>query len=161
MTNPAVQHPMSRTTRRWTPRSSKRRCPPLRHAELCTSTLSPRCCTACSSLDWSLGDGEVRVLHVLAVLAQVRRLYDIANVLSSLRLLDKTQLPDSRKPAFRWRGCPAPGEVSAALAAGAGGARTPNDHLRALIDGAASEASHGADTGSPASVRPRSECARH
>jgi E2F/DP family winged-helix DNA-binding domain len=88
----------------------------------------------------------------------VRRLYDIANVLSSLRLLDKTQLPDSRKPAFRWRGCPAPGEVSAALAAGAGGARTPGDHLRALIDGAASEASHGADTGSPASVRPCSVC---
>jgi len=83
---------------------------------------------------------------------KVRRLYDIANVLSSLRLLDKTQLPDSRKPAFRWRGCPQPGELSAALAAGAGAARTPSDHMRALLDGAASEAG-GGDTGSPSSVR--------
>lgn len=82
----------------------------------------------------------------------MRRLYDIANVLSSLRLLDKTQLPDSRKPAFRWRGCPQPGELSAALAAGAGAARTPSDHMRALLDGAASEAD-GGDTGSPSSVR--------
>jgi hypothetical protein len=35
---------------------------------------------------------------------KVRRLYDIANILSSLRLLEKTQQPDSRKPAFRWLG---------------------------------------------------------
>ncbi|KAK9906697.1 hypothetical protein WJX75_006387 [Coccomyxa subellipsoidea] len=35
---------------------------------------------------------------------KVRRLYDIANILSSLHLLEKTQLPDSRKPAFRWLG---------------------------------------------------------
>ena len=33
---------------------------------------------------------------------KVRRLYDIANILASLRLLAKTQQPDSRKPAFRW-----------------------------------------------------------
>ncbi len=35
---------------------------------------------------------------------KVRRLYDIANILASLHLLMKTQLPDSRKPAFRWLG---------------------------------------------------------
>ncbi len=35
---------------------------------------------------------------------KVRRLYDIANILSSMHLLEKTQLPDSRKPAFRWLG---------------------------------------------------------
>lgn len=35
---------------------------------------------------------------------QVRRLYDIANVLSSLRLIEKTHVSDSRKPAFRWLG---------------------------------------------------------
>lgn len=35
---------------------------------------------------------------------KVRRLYDIANILQSLHLLEKTQLADSRKPAFRWLG---------------------------------------------------------
>ncbi|KAL6861326.1 hypothetical protein ACP4OV_017026 [Aristida adscensionis] len=35
---------------------------------------------------------------------KVRRLYDIANVLSSLNLIEKTQQTDSRKPAFRWLG---------------------------------------------------------
>ena len=35
---------------------------------------------------------------------KVRRLYDIANILSSLRLIEKTHLVDSRKPAFRWLG---------------------------------------------------------
>lgn len=33
---------------------------------------------------------------------KIRRLYDIANILSSLRLLSKIHLMDSRKPAFRW-----------------------------------------------------------
>ena len=32
---------------------------------------------------------------------KIRRLYDIANILSSLRLIEKLQL-ESRKPAFRW-----------------------------------------------------------
>ncbi|XP_035816032.1 E2F transcription factor-like E2FE isoform X1 [Zea mays] len=36
--------------------------------------------------------------------AKVRRLYDIANVLSSLNLIEKTQQADTRKPAFRWLG---------------------------------------------------------
>ncbi|KAK9090541.1 hypothetical protein Sjap_023718 [Stephania japonica] len=36
--------------------------------------------------------------------AKVRRLYDIANVLSSVNLIEKTQHKDSRKPAFRWLG---------------------------------------------------------
>uniref|UniRef100_A0A0D9VKU0 E2F/DP family winged-helix DNA-binding domain-containing protein n=1 Tax=Leersia perrieri TaxID=77586 RepID=A0A0D9VKU0_9ORYZ len=35
---------------------------------------------------------------------KVRRLYDIANVLSSLNFIDKIQQADSRKPAFRWLG---------------------------------------------------------
>lgn len=34
----------------------------------------------------------------------MRRLYDIANVLSSLHLIEKTHVSDSRKPAFRWLG---------------------------------------------------------
>ncbi|KAJ0104739.1 hypothetical protein Patl1_17958 [Pistacia atlantica] len=35
---------------------------------------------------------------------KVRRLYDIANVLSSMNLIEKTHTTDSRKPAFRWLG---------------------------------------------------------
>jgi hypothetical protein len=36
--------------------------------------------------------------------AQVRRLYDIANILASLNVIEKTHLADSRKPAFKWLG---------------------------------------------------------
>lgn len=35
---------------------------------------------------------------------KVRRLYDIANVLSSINLIEKTHMAESRKPAFRWLG---------------------------------------------------------
>ncbi|KAL1192823.1 E2F transcription factor-like E2FE [Cardamine amara subsp. amara] len=35
---------------------------------------------------------------------KVRRLYDIANVLSSMNLIEKTHTIDSRKPAFKWLG---------------------------------------------------------
>ncbi|TKY55157.1 E2F transcription factor E2FE [Spatholobus suberectus] len=35
---------------------------------------------------------------------KVRRLYDIANVLSSMNLIEKTHTTDTRKPAFRWLG---------------------------------------------------------
>ncbi|OMO85798.1 hypothetical protein COLO4_21435 [Corchorus olitorius] len=35
---------------------------------------------------------------------KVRRLYDIANVLSSMNLIEKTHTLDTRKPAFRWLG---------------------------------------------------------
>ena len=36
--------------------------------------------------------------------SKVRRLYDIANVFSSLKLIDKVHLIQSRRPAFRWLG---------------------------------------------------------
>ncbi|KAF6162735.1 hypothetical protein GIB67_029004 [Kingdonia uniflora] len=36
--------------------------------------------------------------------AKVRRLYDIANVLSSMNLIQKTHHTENRKPAFRWLG---------------------------------------------------------
>ncbi|KAI3452372.1 hypothetical protein Pfo_009037 [Paulownia fortunei] len=39
-----------------------------------------------------------------AMRTKVRRLYDIANVLSSMGLLEKTRDPESGKPAFRWIG---------------------------------------------------------
>lgn len=35
---------------------------------------------------------------------KVWRLYDIANVLTSLKLIKKTQLIETRKPAFKWIG---------------------------------------------------------
>src|SRR4051812_42804286 len=41
---------------------------------------------------------------VCIILAKVRRLYDIANVLTSLRLIEKIHLVQTRKPAFKWMG---------------------------------------------------------
>ena len=51
---------------------------------------------------------------------KVRRLYDIANILSSLRLIEKTHLVDSRKPAFRWLGVEKDLAAAAAAAAANG-----------------------------------------
>ncbi|KAJ0692585.1 putative transcription factor E2F-DP family [Helianthus annuus] len=39
-----------------------------------------------------------------AMRTKVRRLYDIANVFSSMNLLEKTRHPESGKPSFRWLG---------------------------------------------------------
>ncbi|KAH9620414.1 hypothetical protein KSS87_007956 [Heliosperma pusillum] len=47
-----------------------------------------------------LGDG----LNAQVMRTKVRRLYDIANVLSSMQLIEKTNQTESRKPAFRWLG---------------------------------------------------------
>jgi transcription factor E2F7/8 len=35
---------------------------------------------------------------------KIRRLYDIANVLQSIGLIQKTCLPQNNKPAFKWIG---------------------------------------------------------
>ncbi len=35
---------------------------------------------------------------------KIRRLYDIANVLQSIGLIEKTHMSNNRKPAFRWIG---------------------------------------------------------
>ncbi|KAL9279504.1 E2F transcription factor-like E2FD [Arabidopsis thaliana] len=35
---------------------------------------------------------------------KVRRLYDIANVFSSMKLIEKTHVPETKKPAYRWLG---------------------------------------------------------
>ena len=48
--------------------------------------------------------GRVKDKSASLFKSKVRRLYDIANVLSSLRLIDKIQLIQSRRPAFRWLG---------------------------------------------------------
>ncbi|OVA09117.1 Transcription factor E2F/dimerization partner (TDP) [Macleaya cordata] len=47
-----------------------------------------------------LGDGH----NSSQMRTKVRRLYDIANVLSSMNLIEKTHHVESRKPAFRWLG---------------------------------------------------------
>ncbi|KAK6920777.1 E2F/DP family, winged-helix DNA-binding domain [Dillenia turbinata] len=47
-----------------------------------------------------LGDGH----HASIMRTKVRRLYDIANVLSSMHLIEKVHHPETRKPAFRWLG---------------------------------------------------------
>ncbi|RVW23913.1 Protein transport protein SEC13-like B [Vitis vinifera] len=51
-----------------------------------------------------LGDGHNSTAMRNNSAAKVRRLYDIANVLSSMNLIEKTPHPESRKPAFRWLG---------------------------------------------------------
>ncbi|XP_072952821.1 E2F transcription factor-like E2FF isoform X2 [Typha angustifolia] len=51
-----------------------------------------------------LGDGHDSTNMRNYNAAKVRRLYDIANVLSSMNLIEKTQQLETRKPAFRWLG---------------------------------------------------------
>lgn len=47
-----------------------------------------------------LGDSH----NSTAMRTKIRRLYDIANVFSSMNLIEKIPHPESRKPAFRWLG---------------------------------------------------------
>ncbi|WCJ36022.1 E2F transcription factor-like E2FE [Euphorbia peplus] len=63
----------------------------------------------CSKVDFISLDEAAKLLlgdgHNLSVMrTKVRRLYDIANVLSSLKLIEKTHTAQARKPAFRWLG---------------------------------------------------------
>ena len=69
---------------------------------------------------------------------KVRRLYDIANILSSLRLIEKTHLVDSRKPAFRWLGVEK--ELAALQAAAAAGVKAEPGHPAAATAAAAAHA---------------------
>ena len=50
------------------------------------------------------GAGKAKDKAASLFKSKVRRLYDIANVLSSLKLIEKIQLIQSRRPAFRWLG---------------------------------------------------------
>lgn len=47
-----------------------------------------------------LGDSQ----NSTALTTKVRRLYDIANVLSTINLIEKTNNPENRKTAYRWLG---------------------------------------------------------
>ncbi|GMI95434.1 E2F-LIKE 3, DP-E2F-like 1 [Hibiscus trionum] len=63
----------------------------------------------CSNVELISLDEAARLLlgngHNTSVMrTKVRRLYDIANVLSSMNLIEKTHTLDTRKPAFRWLG---------------------------------------------------------
>ncbi|GMH01316.1 hypothetical protein Nepgr_003155 [Nepenthes gracilis] len=63
----------------------------------------------CSDVDMISLDDAAKVLlgnaHSSSIMrTKVRRLYDIANVLSSMRLIEKTHHPETRKPAFKWLG---------------------------------------------------------
>ncbi|CAA7031357.1 unnamed protein product [Microthlaspi erraticum] len=63
----------------------------------------------CSGADLITLDGATKALlnesqDPLNMRTKVRRLYDIANVFSSMNLIEKTHIPQSRKPAYRWLG---------------------------------------------------------
>ena len=73
---------------------------------------------------------------------KIRRLYDIANILCSLGLIEKTTVPDgSRKPAFRW-------VADGAAAAATSPAGRPGDP-----DASSQETVDGGGGGQPASRR--------
>ncbi|XP_024018493.1 E2F transcription factor-like E2FF [Morus notabilis] len=61
----------------------------------------------CSDVDSILLENAAKALpgdadDATALRTKVRRLYDIANVLSSMGLIEKIRHPDSGKPAYRW-----------------------------------------------------------
>ncbi|XP_019463494.1 PREDICTED: E2F transcription factor-like E2FE [Lupinus angustifolius] len=63
----------------------------------------------CSNMELISLDDAAKLLlgdaHNSSIMrTKVRRLYDIANVLSSMNLIEKTHTADTRKPAFRWLG---------------------------------------------------------
>ncbi|XP_019464340.1 PREDICTED: E2F transcription factor-like E2FE [Lupinus angustifolius] len=63
----------------------------------------------CSNMELISLDDAAKLLlgdaHSSSIMrTKVRRLYDIANVLSSMNLIEKTHTADTRKPAFRWLG---------------------------------------------------------
>ncbi|KAJ1421794.1 Winged helix-like DNA-binding domain superfamily [Sesbania bispinosa] len=63
----------------------------------------------CSNIEMISLDEAAKLLlgnaHNTSIMrTKVRRLYDIANVLSSMNLIEKTHTVDTRKPAFRWLG---------------------------------------------------------
>ncbi|KAK1359726.1 E2F transcription factor-like [Heracleum sosnowskyi] len=63
----------------------------------------------CSDVEMILLDDAAKILlgdvqDPLVIKAKMRRLYEIANVLSSMNFIEKTRHPETRKPAFRWIG---------------------------------------------------------
>ncbi|TKY73456.1 E2F transcription factor E2FE [Spatholobus suberectus] len=63
----------------------------------------------CSNIEMISLDEAAKLLlgnahNTSTMRTKVRRLYDIANVLSSMNLIEKTHTTNTRKPAFRWLG---------------------------------------------------------
>ncbi|XP_010550096.1 PREDICTED: E2F transcription factor-like E2FF [Tarenaya hassleriana] len=63
----------------------------------------------CSDVDLITLDSAAKALlsesqDPVNMRTKVRRLYDIANVFSSMNLIEKTHIPETRKPAYRWLG---------------------------------------------------------
>jgi len=94
--------------------------------------------------------GAPREPEPAAMKTKVRRLYDICNVLTSLKMIEKVRLGQSSKPAFRWCGVTQAtyavfdatsarhkptrqygGATAAAAAAACGGKRTAAEHRQA------------------------------
>ncbi|KAF8083231.1 hypothetical protein N665_0787s0013 [Sinapis alba] len=66
----------------------------------------------CSDDDLITLDGATKALlnvsqDPMNMRTKVRRLYDIANVFSSMNLIEKTHIPETKKPAYRWLGAKA------------------------------------------------------
>ena len=85
---------------------------------------------------------------------KVRRLYDIANILASLNVIEKTHLADSRKPAFKWLGAQVQALAADADAANAAAAAA------AVAAAAAAATTMTMAAASSAMVMPRSPAAR-
>ncbi|KAK4757064.1 hypothetical protein SAY87_007191 [Trapa incisa] len=63
----------------------------------------------CSGVEYITLDSAATALlgdhsNSTAMRTKIRRLYDIANVFSSMNMIEKTHHPETRKPAFRWLG---------------------------------------------------------
>ncbi|KAJ0229573.1 E2F transcription factor-like E2FD [Hirschfeldia incana] len=70
----------------------------------------------CSDDDMITLDGATKALlnvsqDPMNMRTKVRRLYDIANVFSSMNLIEKTHIPETKKPAYRWLGVKAISEA--------------------------------------------------
>lgn len=69
------------------------------HAYICNRSFSK----VCRSLSIPAGGDELPD-DINKLKTKVRRLYDIANVLTTLNLISKVHIPPSRRPAFVWLG---------------------------------------------------------
>ncbi|RWR78657.1 E2F transcription factor-like protein E2FE isoform X1 [Cinnamomum micranthum f. kanehirae] len=77
-----------------------------------------------------LGDSNGSSMLTNNSAAKVRRLYDIANVLTSLNLIEKTQQIETRRPAFRWLGYNGKPDNAATFST-----RAPNDQSKKRVFG--------------------------
>jgi E2F/DP family winged-helix DNA-binding domain len=102
--------------------------------------------------------GGLESVGVESSKAKVRRLYDIANVLISLGLMEKTSVPDARgRTAYRWVGALAPGngQQRAPAANATGAAATASEQAAAGTDRKRMALTAGAIAMAPVTVLPK------